>query len=902
MKVYDYYRENKKKFNKMKFGMLYTAVILVILLVYSALAYVEVIQLDEIGNYSGIYLKNLLYKTMFFIATFVIIFFSFAISNKVVLRKCEKYHNDKNHPMMKLPYMIIITAIAFLGALIAKDVFYLKFLEFFNSTDFNVTDPIFNNEVSYYIFKRPFIMSVYRFFSFLWFLVMLFTVFNYFIIIMPINNIVLIKDVRLKPIINHNLINVSIFFLIKVFSYKFQKESILYSSNDGVNGASYVLDSIWLKYYSLAPILLGVIVIAAFIFIKKGKIKYSLYSIAVFPVVWIIVAVIATGTQKFFVDPNSYKYEKDYIKNNMVMTQKAYNIENVDNYDFKDIEPLTYDVIERNDDTKNSIRVVDLDATLDSNKQLQSLTPFYDFNDGDILSYDINGEKLPVLISAREINTQKIESKGDNAYTNKMFRYTHGYGIVINPINKLTNQGQTEFFMSGLGNKSVDDSLDVKYPQIYYGELTDDYVVVNEENSDMLTEIDEDGEEETNYAGEGGITLSFFKRLLFSIKNGDGKLLISSNINSKSKILLNRNIIERAEKAVPFVTIDPDAYIILTDDGRLKWILDGYTTSGSYPNAQYYQDYNYIRNSLKIVVDAYDGSVDYYVIDEEDPIIKTYSRIYEDVFKTDIPDYVKEYIRYPEELFNIQSEMLSKYHLNPNEEENIRAFDGKQNFWNLATVQDKDTKQEEILEPFYNMIDLPGKYSKDEELILMRAYTPIGEKHNLVSWFAARNSYEDYGKLIIFNFSNNSNVYGPYQIEDKINQIDSISEDMTLWGTSGSEVFKGNLLVIPIENSLLYVEPIYIKSSSKSIPEVRRIVVGYQDGNEFKYGIGTNLDNAIKDLFDITEEDTETQNEDNNTDETEEDNKENLDNIKEKYDEIQKQLDELGELISELEE
>jgi len=504
------------------------------------------------------------------------------------------------------------------------------------------------------------------------------------------------------------------------------------------------------------------------------------------------------------------------------------------------------------------------------------------------------------LIAAREIDTKKIQ---DKTYLNMMFRYTHGYGVVINPINRLTKQGQTEFLMGGLDGKTADGSLKVNVPQIYYGELTNNYVVVNKNRKGKLTEIDATGSKQTNYKGKGGIKLGLIKRLMFALKNGDSKLLISSNIDSNSKLLLNRNIVERAKKAIPFIRVNNDGYIVLTKDGRLKWVLDGYTVSDNYPNAQLYDDFNYIRNSLKIVIDAYDGTVDYYVIDKKDPVIKTFSKIYKNVFKyKDLPYDIKEHIRYPEDLFNIQSEMIAKYHLDPNNDNSIREFDGKQNFWNIATIQNKDTKQEEVLEPYYNMINLPGKNSKKEELILMRPYTPIGEKHNLVSWLAVRNSFDDYGKLILYNFSNNNNVFGPYQIEDKINQIDSISKDMTLWGTSGSEVFKGNLLIIPIESSLLYIEPIYIKASNKSIPEVRRIVVGYQENDEFKYGIGTNLDLAISDLFKTNskENNQNTSNDTENKNDGKSGNIKNFDELKKKYSDLKKQLDDLGKIIDEL--
>ncbi|NTV89794.1 MAG: COG1615 family transporter, partial [Clostridiales bacterium] len=315
-------------------------------------------------------------------------------------------------------------------------------------------------------------------------------------------------------------------------------------------------------------------------------------------------------------------------------------------------------------------------------------------------------------------------------------------------------------------------------------------------------------------------------------------------------LLLNREIVSRAQKAVPFLTVDSDPYIILTDDGRLKWILDAYTTTNAYPYAQTWGSVNYIRNSVKIVIDAYDGKVQYYIIDQTDPIISAYDKIYPGLFiKEPLPEQISKHLRYPELLFKIQTEMMKRYHILP---EKVSYFYSQQDKWDIAKyASSTDSSSVSEIEPYYNMIKLPGGLGEKEELILMRPFTPAGElKNNMVSWLAVRNSSENYGELILFNFPKNTNIFGPNQIEVKINQIDKISTDMTLWGQSGSDVYKGNLLVIPIENSILYVEPIYIKSSgASSIPEVREIVVGYQSGEDFRYGIGTNLDKALDDLF-----------------------------------------------------
>ena len=329
--------------------------------------------------------------------------------------------------------------------------------------------------------------------------------------------------------------------------------------------------------------------------------------------------------------------------------------------------------------------------------------------------------------------------------------------------------------------------------------------------------------------------------------------------SSDSKLLLNRQIVARAQMAVPFLTVDSDPYIVLTSDGRLKWVLDAYTTTNDFPYAQNpdnYSNFNYIRNSVKITVDAYDGSVKYYIIDKNDPLIKAYDKMYPGIFTKDpLPADIASHMRYPEELFKIQTDVLKRYHLDPLDkklgDDNIATFYTNQDMWNIAKYPDKTSSSGvSDIEPYYNMIKLPGANGTKEELILMRPFTPSGEKHNMVSWLAVRNSSENYGEMILYNFPKNTNILGPDQVEVNINQIADISSSMTLWGQSGSQVFKGSLLVIPVEDSVLYVEPIYIQSeSSSSIPQVRKIVVGYQQGNDFKHGVGDTLDSALSDLF-----------------------------------------------------
>jgi uncharacterized protein len=918
--VYDSQKEvDFKGLKKKGFAGLFALLVIVALAIATGI-YMKVIQLDEIGNLSSIYFKDLTYKLIFAAGAFVLIFLSISITNKFVKRNINRYLTENTLPTKKLPNFSIAFAISLIGAFLSKDMFYDKALNFLNATQFGKTSPLFNNlDIGYFVFQRPFFMSLYQFVSSMWLFIMIYTIAYYVIMFMVSFNNVTMEDLKVKSVLRHNLINIAIFFIIKAFTYKFQKEGLVYSGFFNVNGAGYVDVNVWMNYYRIAPFLLIAIVVLAFFFIWKSKLRKAAYSIALFPAIWLIVSIMAFGMQSFVVKPNESEKEKPYLKYNMQQTRAAYGIDKVKSHEFPQMKDLTPEVINKNIETKNNIRVVDYNATLSSNIQLQSNTNFYTFKNGDIINYEVNGKEIPVFIAAREINKNNLPN---NSFISRMFSYTHGYGVVANPINKLTPQGQVDFLLSGLRMDTVDkQTMNIKEPRIYYGEQTDSNVIVNPEGKGQYREIDYDGTTETNYNGKGGLKLNPLNKLLFSLQSGDlVNMLTSGNISSESKLLLNRNIVDRAQKAVPFLKMDDDPYIVITKDGRLKWVIDAYTTTPYYPysgDIENQRDFNYIRNSVKVIVDAYDGSVDYYIIDKTDPIIKTYAKIYPGVFKDQpLPADIADHMRYPETLFKIQTDILKRYHLDPDDTKNdsMGKFYKNQDRWEIAKYPDKESNSGvRDIDPYYNMIKLPGGIGKTEELILMRPFTPSGQKHNMVSWLAVRNNSENYGEMILFNFPKNTNILGTDQVEVNINQIAEVSESMTLWNQSGSTVFKGNLLVIPFEESVLYVEPIYIKSQSESsIPQVRKVVVGYQKGNDFIHGVGDNLDDALNKLFsgisatpvkpvDDTKPDTTTQpGTAGGTTTTPADKDKIIKDIQTRLDTLKKQMDEMGKLLDEL--
>ncbi len=906
--IYDYEKEKGK--NKMRSGIVWVVILVlcVVALFVGASIYMDLAQLNEIGDYSGVYITNIVYKGIFAAFSFLAIFIALSLTNIFIKRNLNRFLHQNELPIKKFPNLSIAALLALIGAFMTREMFFQKAINFINSTSFGKQDPIFNMDIGYYVFQRPFLMTLYDFVSTLWVFVILYTLAYYMSVLFLTFNNVTVQDLKNKTLLRHNLINIAIFFVIKAAGYKFQAESILYSQFVDVQGAGYVDVNVWLNYFRAAPFLIIAIVIVSLMFILRGKLRQGAYTIAVFPAIWLLVALSAGAVQGFIVKPNIINLEKPYLKNNIEKTREAYGLDKAKSLEFPEIRDLTPEIINRNLDTKNNIRVVDYKATQESNAQLQSNVPFYNFHEGDIINYEVNGKEIPVLISAREIDKNKLPEK---SYVNIMYKYTHGYGVVVNPINKLTSQGQVEYILSGLVQNSIDPKLKVTEPRIYYGELTNDYVIVNAANG--LKEIDYDGNQEYTYTGGGGIKMDLLNKLLFATKFGDLNMFISSYVSSDSRLLLNRQVVARAQKALPFLKVDGDPYIIITKDGKLKWVLDAYTQTGYYPYSQYAGNFNYIRNSAKIVVDAYEGSVDCYVIDRSDPIINTYMKAYPNVILDEpLPEDVALHSRYPEYLFKLQTEVMRRYHVKPDEAvQNIDVFYSKQDYWDIAkysaniNAASAGGGEEKLdIEPYYNMIKLPLGMGEKEELILMRPFT-MAQKNNMASWLAVRNSNDNYGELILFHFPKNTNIFGPYQVDVKISQIDQISKDISLWNSGGSSVFKGNLLVIPIENSVLYVEPIYIKAAgSSTIPEVREIVVGYQKGEEFRYGIGTNLDAALNDLFEglITTPavPTPTEQPENQPSPGNTGNEKIINDIKSKYDELKKQLDDLGKLLEDL--
>lgn len=788
----------------------------------SSFSYVmEYWQIKEIGeNFVQVFWKNITYQlttqAVGFAVFFAVIFINLLALKKFGLSK----KRDLAIVQKKWPYIVVSLFLAyFLSDALSADLYKTVMLAV-NGESFGTNDPLFGQDVGYYVFLRPLFVSVAGNFKAIFLVSAILSACLYYLLLIKDTGRSL-KDLfyEEKGALTHIVINLLLYFVFIVFSYKFTAEEILYSSfgSDALKGAGFIEANVWMIYYKIAPFVLILAIVLAVIFLIKRRYKLLISAVLALPVLFILASAISIGVEEIVVKPNERNMQKEYISHNMEATKAAFNLENVEEIEYSVATNLTYSDIEEESAAIENIRITDFGATLTAYNQLQYLRKYYSFNDVDVVPYEIDGKVTAVSLAAREMNKDNIDEAA-KSYANKTFRYTHGFGAVVSPINRVTAEGQPEFMVKDIPPVSDGKIPDITQPRIYYGELTNDYVIVGPENSEL--DYSEGLENfENKYDGAGGDSLSFGKRLLYAAYFKDFKMLVSGNINSKSKILLNRNILNRVKMAAPFLIYDDDPYMIIDDSGKLIWAIDAYTASNKYPYAQSYNGINYIRNSVKVTVDAYSGEVKFYQIDKSDPIINAYKKMYPEVFcEGEIPKDIASHIRVPEFMFKAQSEMYQKYHV-----ESAEQFYDKDDVWQIAN--EKYQNNEVPVEAYFTVASFDGK----DELVLVQPYVLSG-RHNMVGLLMMRTDKNHYGELILYRMPKSRTIYGPMQIENKIDNDPDISREMTLWSSGGSDVIRGNLIVVPFRNSLIYVEPVYITSQNNaSLPELKRVVVAYNN-------------------------------------------------------------------------
>ena len=548
----------------------------------------------------------------------------------------------------------------------------------------------------------------------------------------------------------------------------------------------------------------------------------------------------------FIVKPNQLVREQPYITHNIEMTRKAFGLDRFQQSEFP--AETTVDATDpaHNQSTLENIRLWDWHALQDTLRQVQEIRTYYDFPEIDIDRYVLNGHRREVMLAGRELNVDKLPVSSRN-WINEKLIYTHGYGVTMNSVNEFTPEGLPNFLLSNMPVQSATPDLKVTRPEIYFGEMTntDVYVKTRQQEFDYPQ-----GQSNnlTSYAGTGGIELgSWPRRVLLAFDRDDlGTLPFSDDVNPDSRLLMRRNIRERVAKLAPFLEFDQDPYLVVGDDGRLSWMMDAFTVSDSYPFSNHYdmgdRQVNYIRNSVKVVIDAYNGSATFYVFDSEDPIILAYRNLFPSLFKdaSAMPADLRRHVRYPETLFKLQSEVYGLYHMT-----NPEVFFNREDLWTVATETTADTGGQQVvapMQPNFVLMKLPG--GTDEEFVEILPFTPAN-RNNLIGWIAGRSDGANYGTAVVYDFPKTRLIDGPQQIEARIDQNAQLSGQLTLWNQQGSHVLRGSLLVIPSGKALLYAEPIYLQAQQSPMPELRLVVLALQD----KLAYGTTFQAALQSLF-----------------------------------------------------
>lgn len=687
-----------------------------------------------------------------------------------------------------------------------------------NSIPFNIEDPIFSRDVSFYMFTLPFLREVIKVGLVLGFLTLIGSVVLYYFKGAISWKAIINSEGRRSRFGRQVSLLAAFIFLLLTASAVLSRFEVLFGDHEVFSGAGYT------DLYARVPmmwVLAACALLAAFLFFVNAFVSTNRLAIggAVLYVAFMFLGnLYPTVIQKLVVDPNELDKESPQIAHNIKATLQGYGIEQVEERNLSGDEALTPQDIQNNLITIHSIRLWDQEPLLDALKQIQEIRTYYDFISADHDRYELRGELKQYMLSARELNSTHLPER---TWINEHLSYTHGYGIAVGPVNTQTEEGLPKLLVKDIPPVSSDPVFEVQRPEIYFGELTSGYAIVKTKQKEFDYPAG-DTNVYTTYEGTGGVAVnSFFRKLLFAFYFRDKNIVLSPQLTSESRFLYFRDLLQRLNKLAPFLELDHDPYTVISN-GRLFWIQDGYTTSDRYPYSEYTQGIgNYIRNSVKMVMDAYNGSVDMFVADPTDPIIRAYQKIFPGIFRpmSEMDADLQRHIRYPEDIFRVQTYIYQDYHMN-----SPQVFYNKEDSWQVPSIG--GSGGENIMAPYYTIMRLPRE--EKEEFILMLPFTPQ-RKDNLSAWMVARSDGENYGKLVVYRFPKQKLVYGPRQIVARINQEAEISRQISLWDQRGSQVIQGNLLIIPIEEALLYVRPLYLRAESGKIPELKRIIVAYEN-------------------------------------------------------------------------
>lgn len=801
--------------------------------------YIGYLWFSEMG-YTNIFFKEIITKSQIGIPLFAVIVLMLFFYLRFLYHISRRYlglPRTNGGKKQNIIAFIISGVVALMLTIFITDNIWYQVLQFVNRTSFNVTDPLFNQDLSLYFFQLPLYQELFSIFIGISFMIGILT-FGYTAYTLTIEkNIQFNQDQNLdelkenaKGVFKAFLeiaskqigIFLGIFFFILALGSVLEAFQLLYSGTGIVVGAGAADIDVGLKVIIIKGVLCLVLAVTSvFAGFKK---KYLLMGAG--PVLFVVVVIVGGVSQGIYesliVIPNQFTKEEKYLNNNIQFTQQAYGLTNVETKEFSATQEVNATGIEQNAVTIQNIPINDLKPTLDMYNSLQGIRNYYKFYDTDVDRYFVNGTYTQVFLGVREMNNTLLPSEA-KTWVNLHLKYTHGFGLAVSPVNKTNNVGQPDLVVKDIPPVTDVPELKIDQPRIYFGENDYSYAVTNCTSAEF-DYPQGDNNQEVVYTGTAGIKMSFINKLAFALYHGSPELLLANEVTGDSKMIIHRNIIDRVSTIAPFLTYDKDPYPVISE-GKIYWIVDAFTTSSRYPYSQPYDTTgkNYIRNSVKVVVDAYNGDVTFYKVADE-PVLDTYGKIFPGFLKdiSEMPAGIKQHIRYSKTLFDVQSEIYKTYHMS-----NPRVFYNKEDQWATANQVYESEKNPVPVPSAYIIMKLP---EREAEFMLTIPFTPK-DKDNMTAWFAGVSDGPEYGKLILYQFPKQQLVYGAMQIEQRIDQDTVISPQLTLLGQQGSRVLRGNLMTIPIGNAIIYVEPVYIQASSgeNNIPEMKKVIVCYQN-------------------------------------------------------------------------
>lgn len=843
--------EKKQTKSKKRMILVVAFIILVIIFMFIKLRgdYLNILEIGE--NYVDIFNKNIQYSYSVMLINFIIIFLSIYITTIFIKKGLKVFFKEENKEMPKLPNKSISLVLATIISILTSSMITEKVMLSLNGTLFGIDDPIFGMDIGYYIFQKPFIELGIYYFMILFIILAIYTAIYYIAVFNiyfdGINAETLKKSMFIKQVsVFVVLISITIAGITFVKTQDILFQGFLGSALDSetvIYGAGLTDATIKLWGYRILAVIIPIAVIIAVINFRKLNNKKAIISLCTIPAYLVILFVVMTGFQFIFVRPNELDKERAYIEENIKNTKRAYNIE-IDEKSIENYETVTREQIDNNIDLINNIPIVNEDVTLKNLREYQTNTGYYTYRDTNLAKYNINGKDTILYLTPREINAEE-----GRTYNSKTYQYTHGYGVILSSATTTTanSNGNLEYIQKEIDQK--DEVVNINQPRIYFGLDTNNTIMTNLKNKKEFDyPIDSTTNQENVYDGDAGLKLNFIDRLVLGIRNGNLKLAFNTEMSDDTKIITNRNIIERAKMLMPYLKYDENPYMVITDDGRLVWVLDAYTITNNYPYSQettieidgVRTKINYIRNSVKVLIDAYDGTTKFYITDTTDPIVLAYQKIYPTLFVSneDIPEDIKEHIVYPKFLYDIQAQMLTRYH-NVQTEVLYRNDD----VWDIARTNTSTTLKNvgTQMESYYTIVKTID--SLENQLGLVIPYTP-DEKQNIISYLVG--TYDGNNKLSLYKFKSDSNVLGIMQLDNQIEIDETISKELDTINTTGSRIIK-EMYIIPFNNTILYIEPVYqlLLNNEAQIPVLKKVIVA--SGN--RVAIGDDLNKAINNLL-----------------------------------------------------